>query len=154
MRKRSWADADSSDAGTAPTDANLDPPDTDVDPPDSRAPPVGADVGRSDIGRTSTDAGDDLPGTGTPADVDVDEAAEYPLDSDTGLKPSHSDGNTSDESVEVEDFLPEEAGEDVQHAMMDMMLMLEDDQWDPDWLPPKERKKEVPKKIGMTSLRE
>jgi len=40
------------------------------------------------------------------------------------LKPSQSDGNTSDESIEVEDFLPEEAGERVQRAMVDMMVEL------------------------------
>jgi len=94
-----------------------------------------------------------LPSTGTPS-ADVDKASEFALDSDTGLKPSYLDGNTSDQSIEIEDFLPKEAGEDVQNAMMNMMLMLEDDQWDPDWLPPKACKKRIPKRIRMISLRE
>jgi len=144
--EQSWADADSSDAGAPPVDA-------DVNPSNAGVRPAGANVGRSDIGRPSAGASVDLPGTGTPP-ADVDEASEFALDSNTGLKPSYSDGNTSDQSIEVEDFLPEEAGEDVQNAMMDMMLMLEDDRWDPDWLPPKERKKRIPKRIGMISLRE
>ena len=67
-----------------------------------------------------------MPGTGTPP-ANVGKASEFALDSDTGLKPSYLNGNTSDQSIEVEDFLPEEAGENVQNAMMDMMLMLKND---------------------------
>jgi hypothetical protein len=41
----------------------------------------------------------------------------------------------------------------VHSAMTNMVIELEDDDtWDFEWLPPKERKRTVPKKIGMISF--
>jgi hypothetical protein len=135
------------EAGTPPVNA-------DVDSSDAEAPPVDVDVGRSDISRPSGGASVEVPGTGTPpAHVKDDDDSDWAWDSGAGLKPSQLDGNTSDESVEVEDFLPE-AGERVQRAMVDMMVELEDcDPRDLDWLRPKEPKKVMPKKLGMICLR-
>ena len=93
-----------------------------------------------------------------PAGVDIDGGDANRLnsevwDSDSGLKPLQSDGNESDDDIEVEDMLPEEANEEIQGAMVDLMVELEDcDVRDFEWLPPKLRKRVVPKKIGMISF--
>jgi hypothetical protein len=74
-------------------------------------------------------------------------------DSDTGLKPMQSDGYESDESMELDDLPPEGGDVEIQTAMAEMMVELEDcDLSDFEWLPPRERKKIVAKKIGMIKL--
>jgi hypothetical protein len=62
------------------------------------------------------DANVDLFNIGVPpADVNIDQGGvsepdlEERWDSDAGLKPMQSEGDASDESVEVDDLLPEEA---------------------------------------------
>ena len=74
-------------------------------------------------------------------------------DSNSGLKPLQSDGNESDDDIKVEDMLLEEANKEIQGAMVDLMVKLEDcDPRDFEWLPPKLWKRVVPKKIGMISF--
>lgn len=140
------ANAKSSDAKACSADANAEPsgagvPPADAEPSGAGAPPVDADINLSDVGTPQEDA-----------DGDHGDVSELAWDSDIGLKPSVLDGNASDDSVE--EFLPEEAGERAQSVMDKMMIKLEKcDTQDTDWLPPKERKKMVPKKIGMISSR-
>jgi hypothetical protein len=63
------------------------------------------------------------------------------------------DGNESDEDIEIEDMLPEEVVEEIQGAMVDLMVNLKDSNpWDFKWLPPKLCKRIVPKKTGMISF--
>ncbi len=67
-----------------------------------------------------------------------------------------SDGNASDGSSDVGDLdmLPEESDVEIQGAMVDLMVKLEDcDPRDFEWLPPRERKRVVPKKTGAISLK-
>src|SRR5947209_6130564 len=63
------------------------------------------------------------------------------------------DGNELDEDIEIEDMLPEEVVKEIQGAMVDLMVNLEDcDPRDFEWLPPKLWKRIVPKKTGMISF--
>ena len=93
-----------------------------------------------------------------PAGVDIDRGDANRLnlevwDSDSGLEPLQSDGNESDDDIKVEDMLPDEANEEIQGGMVDLMVKLEDcDPLDFKWLPPKLQKRVVPKKIGMISF--
>ena len=91
---------------------------------------------------------------------DVSEPEEW-WDSDAGMKPTLSDGDASDGDVSDGgsdvgdlDMLPEESDVEVQGAMVNLMVKLEDcDPQDSEWLPPRERKRVVPKKIGAISLK-
>ena len=88
-----------------------------------------------------------------PADAKVSqgEAGELNLrawDPNTGLEPMSVDENELDEDIEIEDMLPEEVVEEIQGAMVNLMVNLENFEW----LPPKLCKRIVPKKTGMISF--
>ena len=89
-----------------------------------------------------------------PAGIDVDGGDANRLnlevwDSNSGLKPLQSDGNESDDNIKVKNMLLDEVNKEIQGAMVDLMVELEDcDPWDFEWLPPKLQKRVVPKKIG------
>ena len=89
------------DASVGQSNANIDLPDVSMEP-------AGIDVDRGDANRLNLEV----------------------WDSNSGLKPLQSDGNESDNDIEVEDCDPQ----------------------DFKWLPPKLQKRVVPKKIGMISF--
>lgn len=68
-------------------------------------------------------------------------------DPHTGLKPSELDGEASDGDVDIEDDLPYGGALEVNDAMIEMIIELEDAR-DLDWLPPAERKKLAKLKKG------
>jgi hypothetical protein len=119
----------------------------------------------SDAGVPQAHAGVNLSDAGAPltdANVDVNQGVENKRDpesevwdSDKGLKPAQSDSDALDDDVEVIDFLSEgeEDGMVIHSVMTNMVIELEDDDTrDFEWLPPKERKRTVPKKIGMITF--
>jgi hypothetical protein len=63
------------------------------------------------------------------------------------LKPSAEDGDASDGEVDVDDDLPYGAAFEVNNAMVDMIVDLEN-KGDLDWLPFAERRKLETKKKG------
>jgi hypothetical protein len=136
------ADVESSDAAAPQVDDAAAPQvDTGRAPQvDASAPPADAAVNLSDV---EVDQGD------------VSEPEEW-WDSNAGMKPTRSDSNASDGSSDVGDLdmLPEESDVEIQGAMVDLMVELEDcDPRDFEWLPPRERKRVVPKTIGVISLK-
>jgi hypothetical protein len=110
---------------------------------------------------------------------DVSKPEEW-WDSDAGMKPTLLDGDVSDGGSDVGDvvdigdaaaiggvgdatvvgdigdldMLPEVSDVEIQGAMVNLMVELEDcDPQDFEWLPTRERKRVVPKKIGAISLK-
>jgi hypothetical protein len=87
------------------------------------------------------DVGDD--------DVPSDTGNRKLWDPHAGLKPSKRDGRASDGEVEIKDDLPYGGKKEVNGAMVDMMLELDDyDDRDIEWLPPKEQRKLEARKKG------
>ena len=68
-------------------------------------------------------------------------------DPHTGLKPSELDGEASDGDIDIKDDLPYGAAFEVNDAMIEMIIKLEDTR-DSDWLPPAEQKKLAKLKKG------
>jgi hypothetical protein len=128
-----------------------------VESSDAGTPPANADDNLSDAGMPGKDADvDPLEASMPQVDGDVDQEPHSELemwDSNAGLKPSQSDGYALDDSVEFDDLPEEGADFEIQNAMLNMMIELEDDdQFDFEWLPPKECKTIVPKEIGMIMI--
>ena len=74
-------------------------------------------------------------------------------DPHVGLKPLELDGCTSDASVEMESELLPEGEEEVNAAMVNLMIDLEGcDERDEEWLPPREKRKLMARKKGMISF--
>ena len=73
-------------------------------------------------------------------------------DPHAGLKPSELDGCASDADVELESELPPGGEEEMNAAMVDLMIDLEGDERDEEWLPPREKRKLMARKKGMISF--
>ncbi len=89
--------------------------------------------------------------------VDVDSESDTGTpdlwDPHVGLKPSELDGCALDASVEMESELPLGGEEEVNAAMVDLMIDLEGcDERDEEWLPPREKRKLMARKRGMISF--
>jgi hypothetical protein len=72
-------------------------------------------------------------------------------DPHAGLKPSEADGCASDGNLESDDGLPYGAENEMNGAMVDMMVDM--DEWDTrdaEWLPPNEQRKLAARKKGMS----
>ena len=86
-------------------------------------------------------------------DSESDTGAPDSWDPHAGLKPSKMDGCASDAEVEMEDELPPGGEEEVNAAMVELMIKLEGcDERDEEWLPPKEKRKVMARKKGMISF--
>src|SRR6266851_3420320 len=90
---------------------------------------------------------------GIDVDSESDTSAPDLWDPHVGLKPSEMDGCTSDANVEMEDELLPGGEEEVNMAMVELMIKLEGcDEQDEEWLPPKEKRKVMARKKGMISF--
>jgi hypothetical protein len=90
---------------------------------------------------------------GVDVDSESDTGAPDSWDPHAGLKPSEMDGCASDADVEMEDELPPGGEEEVNAAMVELMIKLEGcDERDEEWLPPKEKRKVMARKKGMISF--
>ena len=86
-------------------------------------------------------------------DSESDTGAPNLWDPHTGLKPSELDGCALDAGVEMENELPPGGEEEVNTAMVDLMIDLEgSDEQDEEWLPPREKTKLMARKKGMVSF--
>ena len=90
---------------------------------------------------------------GVDVDSESDTGASDSWDPHSGLKPSKMDGCALDANVEMEDELPSEGEEEVNAAMVNLMIDLEGcDERDKEWLPPREKRKLMARKRGMISF--
>jgi hypothetical protein len=89
--------------------------------------------------------------------VDVDSESDTGMpnlwDPYAGLKPLELDGCALDAGVEMENELPPGGEEEVNAAMVDLMIDLEgSDERDEEWLSPREKTKLMARKKGMISF--
>ncbi len=135
------------------SDADVESPGAAMPQTDTAVNIFEASVGQSNANVNLFDIG--MPPAGTevdPGDPSKPDSEEV-WDSDTSLETTQLDGNESDGGIEIKDMLPEGTDEEGQSAMVNLMAKLENcDPQDFEWLPPKERKKIVPRKTGMISF--
>ena len=89
---------------------------------------------------------------GVDVDAESDTGAPDLWDPHAGLKPSELDGCASDADVELESELPPGGEEEMNAAMVNLMIDLEGDERDEEWLPPREKRKLMARKKGMISF--
>jgi hypothetical protein len=85
-------------------------------------------------------------------DAESDTSAPDLWDPHAGLKPSELDGCASDADVKLESELPPGGEEEMNTAMVDLMIDLEGDKRDEEWLPQREKRKLMARKKGMISF--
>jgi hypothetical protein len=87
------------------------------------------------------------------ADTDDDTGTHELWDPHAGLKPSPLDDCASDANIEMENDLPYGADTELNSAMVDMIIDLDDgNEWDLEWLPLREWSKLDARKTGLISF--
>jgi hypothetical protein len=91
--------------------------------------------------------------SGSDTDTDDDIGTHELWDPHAGLKPSPLNDCASDANIKMEDDLPCGADTELNSAMVDMIIDLDDgDEQDLEWLPLRERSKLDARKTGLISF--